>query len=156
MHVSEPLPKFTLACVQHCRPSMLSCLQVHLDGDFRPVPHPRRSVTSHSPRVCVFPQEGAPELRSSGVTSFRRRRSDRTGDAYQVDAIGDALLVDAVVDAYQVDAFGDAYKVDAIGDALLVSFIVKITSQSWPVPAVSVAVCQKRNAPDQVVEESHW
>ena len=78
MHASEPLPKFTLACVQHCRPSMLSCLQVHLDGDFRPVPHPRRSVTSHSPRVCVFPQEGAPELRSSGVASFRRRRSDRT------------------------------------------------------------------------------
>ena len=79
---SSPWPVSSIAA-----PQCFSCLQVHLDGDFRPVPHPRRSVTSHSPRVCVFPQEGAPELRSSGVASFRRRRSDRTGCIDDVEVI---------------------------------------------------------------------
>ena len=65
-----------------------------------------------------------------------------------------------------------AHQVGAIGDALLAMKITtdqcefdrednftafkKQTSQPWPVPAVSVAVCPKRNASDQVLEESHW
>ena len=30
---------------------------------------------------------------------------------------------------------------------------LKTTLQPWPVPAVPIAVCPKRNAPDQVFEE---
>ena len=62
VHASKPLPKFTLACVQHCRPSMFKCLQVHLDGDVRPsIRH-----LPFSSYLCLSTgrSSGAPELRS--------------------------------------------------------------------------------------------
>ena len=63
-------------------PSVLSCLQVHLDGDVR-YHTLHRSITSHSPRVCVFPLErssGAPELPPSAAAARSRMTCQLDGE----------------------------------------------------------------------------
>ena len=63
--------------------------------------------------------------------------------------------------AYQVTAYGADRLMSLIMKirmtmTLTMTMMIKIISQPWSVPAVSVTVCQKRNASDQVAEESHW